>query len=330
MMVVFYFGIGGSLILAGLCSTPLQLAFALFAVGSFASIYHPVGTAMLVSYADGALGREVGINGVWGNLGVAVSALSTGVLVSLLGWRAAFIAPGMLIIAAGFAFVTAVHHEIRIGHKTASASVALSPETMRMVLIVLILAVIGVSTTFNAITVSLPKLFEERLTALTTDIGALGFITAAVYVCGAATQYTIGNFLDKHSLKSVFVPLSLAVTPLLFLAAHLENFALLAVSALIIMGVFGQVTVSDALVGRYTADAWRARAYALRYFLGFTAAGLSVPLVAWLHQTGGFALLLQILAGMYCLVILAAFLFPKDRAPLAADGSGYPTKHEAV
>lgn len=317
MMVIFFLGIGLSLVLVGLAGTPLQLGAALFAVGAFASIYHPVGTAMLVSYADGKLGRAVGINGVWGNLGVAISALSTGILVNFLGWRAAFTVPGILVFAIGIVFMRMVRHEVRSGHKTASASVELSPATMRTVLIVLILAVIGVSTTFNAVTVSLPKLFEERLTAITTNASALGMITAVVYLFGAVTQYTIGNFLDKHSLKSVFVPLSLTVTPLLFVAAYLQNFALLVVSALIIMGVFGQITVSDALVGRYTADAWRARAYAMRYFLGFTAAGVSVPLVARLHEVGGFALLLQVLALMYCLVIAAAFIFPGDKPSVA-------------
>ena len=52
-----------------------------------ASIYHPVGTAMIVSYAD-RLGREMGLNGVWGNLGVASSALVTGVIGQYLGWCA--------------------------------------------------------------------------------------------------------------------------------------------------------------------------------------------------------------------------------------------------
>jgi MFS family permease len=64
----------------------VQLGGALLAVGLFAAIYHPVGTAMLVSYAD-KLGREVGMNGVWGNLGVASSALITGAICQYLGWR---------------------------------------------------------------------------------------------------------------------------------------------------------------------------------------------------------------------------------------------------
>ncbi len=86
--------------------TPLQLGAALFAIGLFASIYHPVGTAMIVSYAD-KLGREMGMNGVWGNLGVASSALVTGVIGQYLGWRWAFIVPGLVTIAIGIAFCAA-------------------------------------------------------------------------------------------------------------------------------------------------------------------------------------------------------------------------------
>jgi MFS family permease len=64
MMAIFFLGIGAALVMVGLVRTPLELGAALLVVGLFASIYHPVGTAMLVSYAD-RLGREVGINGAW-------------------------------------------------------------------------------------------------------------------------------------------------------------------------------------------------------------------------------------------------------------------------
>ena len=114
MMVIFFCGIGASMIAIGLVQTPLQLGAALFAIGLFASIYHPVGTAMIVAYAD-KLGREMGINGVWGNLGVASAALVTGVLSQFLGWRWAFIVPGLVTIAIGIAFCAMVVHEERSG-----------------------------------------------------------------------------------------------------------------------------------------------------------------------------------------------------------------------
>src|SRR5256885_1422440 len=104
MMVIFFAGIGASMIAVGLVRTPLQLGAALLSIGLFASIYHPVGTAMIVSYAD-RLGREMGLNGVWGNLGVASSALVTGVIGQFIGWRWAFILPGAVTIPIGAAFM---------------------------------------------------------------------------------------------------------------------------------------------------------------------------------------------------------------------------------
>jgi len=57
MMVIFFVGIGASMIAVGLVRTPLQLGAALLSIGLFASIYHPVGTAMIVSYADSSGAR---------------------------------------------------------------------------------------------------------------------------------------------------------------------------------------------------------------------------------------------------------------------------------
>ena len=51
-------------------------------------------------------GAIIGINGLSGNLGIAVAALVTGFTVKWLGWRAAFALPGLLIMAGGFLFKT--------------------------------------------------------------------------------------------------------------------------------------------------------------------------------------------------------------------------------
>src|SRR6188474_487675 len=51
MMAVFYFGCGVSLFGAALAPNLVWLAVALAALGMFAAIYHPVGTAMLIEQA---------------------------------------------------------------------------------------------------------------------------------------------------------------------------------------------------------------------------------------------------------------------------------------
>jgi MFS family permease len=311
MMVIFFVGIGASMIAVGLVNTRLELGAALLSIGLFASIYHPVGTAMIVSYAD-RLGREMGINGVWGNLGVASSALVTGVIGQYLGWRWAFIVPGVATILLGLVFMWAVAHEDRSGAKQAAAQARVAKRDMWRVILALLIVVIAISTTFNAVTVALPKLFAERLSGLTQSPALLGLIAAGVYVFGAMTQYTIGKLLDRHSLKAVSLPLSFVLAPFLYLAAELSNLPLIIAAIGIVMGAFGQVTVNDAMVGKYTSEEWRSRAYAVRYFVGFTAAGASVGLVAWLYQQGGFATMLHAFAGLCLLVIAAAIILPAE------------------
>ncbi len=317
MMVIFFLGIGLSMISVGLVQTPTQLGAALLAIGLFASIYHPVGTAMIVSYAD-KLGREMGMNGVWGNLGVASSALVTGVVGQYLGWRFAFIFPGVITMLLGAAFAFSVVHEDRKGSKQAAAQARVAKRDMWRVILALLIVVIAISTTFNAVTVALPKLFAERLAGLTSSPALLGVIAACVYVFGAMTQYTIGKLLDRHSLKTVALPLSFVLAPFLYLAATLSNLPLILVSIGIVMGAFGQVTVNDAMVGKYTSEEWRSRAYAVRYFVGFTAAGASVGLVAWLYERGGFVTMLHAFAALCLLAVAAAIILPQEiRTPAA-------------
>src|SRR6266567_3897722 len=277
MMLIFFIGIGLAMISVGFVQTPPQLGAALFAIGLFASIYHPVGTAMIVSYAD-RLGREMGLNGVWGNLGVASSALVTGVVGQYLGWRWAFVVPGIVTVLIGLTFARTVVHEDRSGFKQAAAQARVAKSDMWRVFLALLIVVIA----------------------------------ACVYVFGAMTQYTIGKLIDRYSLKAVSLPLSFMLAPFLYLAATLSNLPLILASIGIVMGAFGQVTVNDAMVGKYTSEEWRSRAYAVRYFVGFTAAGASVGLVAWLYERGGFVTMLQAFGELCLLVIVAAVILPQE------------------
>src|SRR5262249_51245891 len=101
--VVSFGGVGAAALLTAISTTPLMLAASLTVLGLFAAIYHPVGTAMLVANAE-KLGHTIGVNGVWGNMGVAAAAITAGTLTQYLGWRWAFVVPGLASIALGIVF----------------------------------------------------------------------------------------------------------------------------------------------------------------------------------------------------------------------------------
>src|SRR5207244_11274421 len=75
-------------------------------------------------------------------------------------------------------------------------------------------------------------------------------------------------------------------------AAYTTGLALMGALALTMAAIYGQVTVNDMVIARYTADRWRGRIYAVRYFLIFVSSGAAVAAIAFLHSRGGFALVL--------------------------------------
>ena len=105
LMTAFFLGTGCSLVAAGLAHSPAMLAAALACAGAFAAIYHPIGTTMLVEAAGDMPGRSIGVNGVFGNIGVALAPVVTAFLANEVGWRAAFVAPGLLCVGAGLAWM---------------------------------------------------------------------------------------------------------------------------------------------------------------------------------------------------------------------------------
>jgi MFS family permease len=330
MLGVFFIGIGAAAILAGSTTSLWMLAAALTLIGLFAAIYHPVGTAMLTAHAESlgpeTMGREIGLNGVWGNVGVACAALVTGAIAQFLGWRLAFILPGTVAILFGIAYLAMVPDHASPPRKGGKPQGHV-PRAIA-VRAFAVLALVGVSggVVFNAATIALPKLFSERLQDLIGTPVGISLLVFAVYLAGAMAQLIIGRLVDRFTLKQIFVPVSFLQAPCLLLAGLTDSWWLVLPCLGIMFAIFGQVTINDAMVARYTSDEWRARAYSLRYLLSFGASAMAVPLIALVYDRGGgFDALFAVLAALGFSIFLGALVFPGG-APrqVQADASTAP------
>ena len=319
MMVVFFTGIGAASMLTGLAGSTFQIGLGLTLVGVFGAIYHPVGIAMLVSGRD-KVGRVLGVNGVYGNFGVALAALIAGALAYWINWRAAFLIPGALSVAFGIAFAIQVPAVAKMAQASSRAGgVAISRNTLMRVFAILTVATIGGGVIFNATTVAMPKIFDERLTALTQTTLGIGVLVSLVYAFAAMAQLVVGYLIDRHPLRSVFVPVVALQAPLLFLAGSMENTAMLLVALAMMFFVFGQIPINDAMVAAYTDEKWRSRAFAVRYVMSFGASACSVPLVAYVYAiTGDFKYLFYVLAAVSCTMLVAAICMPPQVQKRAA------------
>jgi MFS family permease len=291
MMALFYFGCGGSLIAAAFAPNLAMLALALFALGVFAAIYHPVGMAMLIE-ASKARGRTLAFNGVCGNLGAALAAGITALLASMLGWRGAFLVPAGLCIATGVAYLALVADDGKhVASRKSAPEVALPRALAFLMLGLFILVALASGITFNTMSVALPKIVDERL-GRDVPLVLVGGLATAVFLCGALAQLAVGRLVEWIAPHLVFAIVAVLAFLGVLWAAYASGAALMAALALTMAAIYGQVTVNDMVIARYTADRWRGRIYAVRYFLIFVSSGAAVAAIAFLHSRGGFALVL--------------------------------------
>ena len=310
LMTVFFLGTGLSMVATAFSGTPAMLAVTLGATGLFAAIYHPIGTAMLVDAAGDRPGRAIGINGVFGNIGVGLAPVVTAFLASQADWRAAFIVPGVVCTALGLWWM-----RLPAPEAAAKGGVATFPEiprylVRRAVVVLLVIAVVS-GLVFNAFTLLLPKLIEERLGGDPRLLPLVGLATFAAMLCGAATQFTVGRLIDRTTLRRVFLPISALLVPGLLAVTWAQGWLVLPFAAIVAAAIFGQVTVNETMTARYISPALRTRMYSVRFFVGFIGAAAAAPMVAQLHErTGSLATATLVMAGLGVVTLLCALAFP--------------------
>ncbi|KQO73166.1 MFS transporter [Methylobacterium sp. Leaf94] len=307
LLAIFFFGYGLSCLGVASAGSPTAFLVWLCMLGLASAIYHPVGSTMLVSHAR-RLGRDLGVNGVWGNLGAATASGVTALLATAFGWQAAFVVPGLVCLACGTAFLALVPGDGAGSQGRAGGKPVLPVARPIPLLCVFAFAVVAGGMTFNITTIALPKVVDERV-GNGLPLFLIGSVATLVFAFGALTQLLMGRLIDRYSLPVLFLGLSILQPLGLGLAAASTGVPLLAGLVLTMAALYGQVVINDAMVARYVPPLYRARAYSVRYFLGFTVSGFVVPLIGLLHDRGGFGLVLGIAAAFGAVIAAAALGF---------------------
>jgi MFS family permease len=310
LMTVFFLGTGLSMVASAFANSPTTLAVALAATGLFAAIYHPIGTAMLVDAAGDKPGRAIGVNGVFGNIGVALAPVATAFLASQAGWRTAFLVPGLICAAIGLAWMRLPATECAARHAVRSFPEIPRHLVRRAVIVLLLIAIVS-GLVFNAFTLLLPKLIEDRLGGNPNILPLVGSAAFIATLCGALTQFTVGRMIDRMTLKRVFLPVSVLLVPGLIAVSYAQGWVVVPIAALVSAAIFGQVTVNETMTARYISPALRTRMYSVRFFVGFLGAAAAAPVVAWLHEsTGSLTIVTLVMAGFGVITLGCALAFP--------------------
>ncbi|MFZ5673680.1 MAG: MFS transporter [Pseudomonadota bacterium] len=310
LLTAFFALTGFACFLVAAAGSWLMLGFALLLLGAAGAIYHPVGLTLLTSVST-RLGRDLSVNGVCGNIGAAVAAAGTALLTSFLGWRWAFIGPGLaaLLLAALFVATSRLRPAAGAAQAPAGSSQNLAVRRPFVAVCAILLAFLVGGVTYNIVTVALPKIVDERYAGALPLIGT-GALATLILVCGALMQLAAGRLIDRLPLASLFVILSGLQLIGLALAWLADGHWVLIGLALTMAAIYGQVIVDDAFVARYVPERLRGRAYGVSYFLGSAVSAAAIPLMGVLYAQGsGFRPVLALSAACGAALFLCALGF---------------------
>jgi MFS family permease len=310
MMLIFFFGIGAASILTAFAQSPWQLAACLTLMGLFAAIYHPVGIPMLLERSSNP-GATIGLNGLAGNLGVAVAALLTGFLIQWQGWRAAFVLPGLLALLCGWLFARTCPQEVSSPAKRkGGAKVSLPAPLLARALVVMTAAAITSSVLFNFTTNGNGPLITERFKGVMEDPASLGLLLALVYAVASVAQVVVGHLINRFPLKRFFMFMVMAQIPMLVLASQAQGWWLFVALIGVMVFIFGAIPFTDFMIARYVDDRLRSRVSGMRLGVSFAVSSLSVWALGPVVKAMGFGNSLLLLAGFSVVTALILTLLP--------------------
>lgn len=316
MLAVFFFGTGAAGIAAGFATGPLGIVIALGGIGLFSSIYHPVGTAWVVANAAGtSRGRALGINGVFGTVGIACTPLIAGGLTALFGWRFAFFVPGAACIATGIAFLFVMR---RMSASGAAQNTTVEVDIPRAHAIrglaILCVTVLCVGLLAQAHTVVLPKVFAVRAPAIVDWAGLIGAggLASIALAIGAMGQLAGGWLADRYRLTLIYPAIYVVMIPVALASANLSGLPLVGAAGAIMFLITASLPTENSLVARFCPADWRASAYGAKFVLGLGVSSLAIPFAGGVYDaTGGFWWIFVSMSIIAGIVICAAAFLPR-------------------
>lgn len=306
---------GAGLVVAGAIPSPAVMKVALAAVGVGASVYHPAGIA-LISHTVRLRGLALGVNGVFGSLGIALAPLVTGLLTWAFGWQAALVTLGIVgLVTAGVVHRVRVDEAIRPhAPRESSYGRGLVPF---FVLFGVALVLGGIAYRGNMLL--LPAYMELRTTFLaglidrlpiatgrSTTTLAASILASLVFFAGLVGQIVGGRMADRMELRRAYLLFHGLSVPFIFAMAFTSEMGLVLCAVLYGLFSFGMQPVENSLIAGITPARWRSTSFAVKFLLNFGIGSGVVHIIAPIKTRYSLEMVYVFLGGVVLLLALSA------------------------
>jgi MFS family permease len=306
---------GLGFLMSGLVASAERLGLCLAVVGVGCSAYHPSGLALL-SKGIRVRGRAMGINGLWGNFGIASAPLVAGTLTYLLGWQSTLLAFGVIGLVVGSACFAV---PFSIGAEDLQKGSSVGGRQAVTLFLILCGAMVFSGLMYRGYTIILPTFFETKLAGLgelvlsaAADAVALTrantllatLITCGVYLVGMVGQLLGGRAADRFELRWAYLGFFACALPFLVSLRFVEGPLLILLGGGFILFSLGMQPVENSLVAMLTPPQWRSVSYGVKFTLVFGAGSLAVHFVSFASEGYGLGGVILLLCFFLIMVIV--------------------------
>jgi MFS family permease len=307
---------GAGLIVAGSLPNPTVMLFSLAFVGVGASVYHPAGIA-LISRTVRLRGVAMGVNGVFGNLGISLAPLMTGLLSWAFGWQAALIILGAIGIVTA-AWLQTLHVDETIRPTVQRASHDVPAGKMRGYFVILCAALILGGIAYRGNMLLLPAYMELKTSFLanlfdrlphpeghSTATFAATVLSSFVLFGGLFGQIVGGRLADRADLRRAYLLFHASSFPFILAMAFTGNVVLVACAVAYEFFSLGMQPIENSLIAAMTPDRWRSTSYAVKFMLTFGIGASAVHFIAPVKQAYSLEMVYAFLAGVVFLLVMS-------------------------
>ena len=309
LLFLFHIGAGLCCICAGLWIDNLILmSLFLGGLGIFSGIYHPTGLGW-ISQSISRISYGMAINGIFGNLGLAVAPLIAGMINWIFGVQAVFFfIGGINFLGALLLFCVPISTD-NIHKKSDNAS---GNNTIGAFVILLIAMMLG-GVAYRGATVVLPAYFEMKnqiifdflvqfIHGLTPNVVA-SLSVSSVFFIGMIGQYTGGRAAEHFDLRNCYLIFHLTCIPMAIAMAWLSGLPLIFVTMIYFFFLLGMQPIENTLVAKLAPPRFLHSAYGTKFILTFGVGSLAVKMVADLETHMGMSSVFLVLAGVSTLLV---------------------------
>ncbi len=286
MLLIYLIGIGISSIFAGMAKESNHLMISLTFAGLFASIYHPAGMGV-ISKGCSRRGFALGINGVFGNIGLGLAPIVTGIVTYKYGWRAIYLSLGLVVLASSISLFLVDFHETIQNIKKSEVSAGNNKPMLYFSILCICMMFAGFC--YRGTSVVIPTYFEQVVPFLDNIINSLSFIkltgtktlsatilTSIVYFIGIFGMMAGGRVADKLDLRLGYFMFHLLSLPFLILMTQFSNIPLFIFTTGYLFFALGMQPIENSLVAHLTPEKLRSTSYGVKFIFTFGIGSLSV------------------------------------------------------